>query len=167
MTGKRGKDRKEKNLASSQDRVSRDSHHHGSSGIPLVRHSCVCRWWGSPQFLCASVVGFSSLFGHMALYKVFGKIVLQAMARTPRSPSPMHAFFLFVLAPAGRGRCWCLGIFSTTKYPSSNSLESCFWAAVYSLSGLHLAGPHGNQAVLQNSFDGLPGGPTGSLANKL
>ena len=49
-TGKRGKDRKERNLASSQDKVSRDSHHHGSSGIPSVGSSCVHWWWGSLQW---------------------------------------------------------------------------------------------------------------------
>jgi len=43
-TGKREKDRKERNLASSRDRVARDSHHHGSSGVPLVLSSCVHRW---------------------------------------------------------------------------------------------------------------------------
>jgi len=51
VTGKRGKDRKERNLASSRDRASRDSHRHGSSGVPLVRSSCVCRWRGSPRRL--------------------------------------------------------------------------------------------------------------------
>jgi len=51
VTGKRGKDRKERNQASSQDGVTRDSHHHGSSRILLVRSSCVRRWCGSPHRL--------------------------------------------------------------------------------------------------------------------
>jgi len=51
--GKRDKDRKERNLASSQDRVARDSHQHGSSGVLLVCSSCVRRWWGSPHRLVA------------------------------------------------------------------------------------------------------------------
>ena len=49
MTGKRGKDKKERNLVSSRDdRIARDSHHHGSSGVPLVHNFILHQWRGSP-----------------------------------------------------------------------------------------------------------------------
>jgi len=53
VTGMKGKERKERNLVSSQNRVARDSHHHGSSGVLLVCSSCVHQWWVSPCHLVA------------------------------------------------------------------------------------------------------------------
>ena len=125
----RVKDRKERNLASSGDRVARDSHHHGSSGVPSVRSSCVHQWWGSPPYL-----------------------VVQPFIRCsgrPRVPPVPCMCFFSVLAPAGRGGGRCPDTFSTTMYPSSNSLQGWFGVAVYSLSGLSLAGLPGGRGGLQ------------------
>ena len=82
------------------------------------------------------------------------------------APVPCVCFFS-VLAPADRGGGRCLDTFSTMRYPSSNSLQSWFRVAVYSLSDWHLAGLPGDQTGLQKSFAGLPGGPAASFANKL
>ena len=137
------KERKERNLASSRDGVTRYSHHHGSSSVPLVHSSCEYRWWGCLRRLVTRP--FIGCSGSCSLgngtYPMF-----------PQS----HAcvFFFSVLAPADRGRGWCLDTFSSTRYPSSNFLQSLFWAVVYSVSCLYLAG--------------LPGGPAASWAtNKL
>jgi len=114
VTGKRGKYRKERYLASGCDRVARDGHHYGSSS-----------------------------FGCTSFYKVSREIVPEAMAITPHSLSPTYVFFFSVLPLAGQGGGWCLDTFSTTRYPSSNSLQNLFQVAVYSLCSLYFAGPSG------------------------
>jgi len=93
VTEKRGKDRTERNLASSRDRVARDIHHHGSSSVPLVRTSRVRQWWGSPHRLVAR-----------PFIRCLGRLFPRQWHVPPCSPSPAHVFLLSpVSGRSGRG----------------------------------------------------------------
>jgi len=139
VTGNRGKDRKEKNLASGSDSVARGSHRHGSSGALLVCNFYVCRWWGSPCCLVAR-----------PFVRCSGRLFPRQWHIPHVLPFPCMAFSVLALAGCGGGQC--PDTFSTATHPSSNSFRGWFQVAFYSLSGLYLAGP--------------PGGPTVSWAAK-
>ena len=141
-TGKTGKDRKERNLASSWDRIARDCQHHGSSSIPLFHSFSEHRWWGSPRRLVT-----------WPFIRCSGRLFLR-QRHISHMPPVLCMCFFSVLVPAGQTGFWCLDTFSAVMYWSSNSLRGWFWVVVYSLSGLYLAGP--------------PEGPAASwVANKL
>jgi len=111
VTARRGKDRKERNLASSRDRVAGDSHHHRSSGIPLVWSVSVHRWWGSPHCLVSR-----------PLIRCLGRL-LPRQWHVPHVPPIPCMFFFSVLDPAGQGGGCCLDMFSTTIYPCTCPLR--------------------------------------------
>jgi len=137
VTGKTEKDRKERNLVSSQDKVARDSHHHGSSGIPLVHSFRVLQWWGSPS--CLFTQPFIRCCGDCSL----------GNSTYPMFPQSRACVF-------SQSWLWQIREGLVSRHILHNKvpiLRGWFWVVVYSLSGLYLADP--------------PGGPAVSFANKL
>jgi len=86
---RRQKDRKERNLASIMDRVTRDSHHHGSSGVSLVHSSCMCQWWVTPRHLAAQ-----------SFIRCLGRI-FPRQQRVPHVP-PVPCMYFFLSPGSGR-----------------------------------------------------------------
>jgi len=116
--------------------------------------------WSIISF-CISGEGPPVVWSHDLFQCVWGNCSLGDGAY-PTFPQSRACAFFSVLAPAGRGGGRCLDTFSTTRYLSSNSLQSWFRVADF-----YLAGPPGGSAGLQTRFTGLPGGPAASFATKL